>query len=249
VGYALQAQRVEETPRVIRDHELVNRAKFDRLDLTVALRRAVGHSLLAEAGLQMGSVEIEPRLGLDFEPHRDQVRALTGTLTFDRLNNKDSPSAGQSLTFSAERNLAGLGASREYWRLRLGGKLVVPLGARVTLHTDLVVGGASPGLPVYEQFRVGGPTLLPGYAREELWGAQAAALSLGCGVRLLGQTRITARVGAGGTWPTREDVSLDSLGLGFGLEARHPTPIGPAALGLGLSSSGKTQLYLSIGFQ
>lgn len=249
VGYAVQAQRVQETPRVFREHEFVNRARFDRQGVAVALRRAIGRSFLAELGLQLGSLETEARLGLDFEPRRDQVRALTAALTLDRLNNSDSPSAGESVTFSAEKNLATLGASREYWRVRLAAKVVVPIGARATLHTDLLAGTARPELPVYEQFRVGGPSLLPGYAREELWGPQAAALSIGCGIRVLGQARVTARVGAGNVWQTRGDISFHSLGLGFGLEARHPTPIGPASVGLGVTSSGRTQLYLSIGFQ
>jgi hypothetical protein len=102
--------------------------------------------------------------------------------------------------------------------------------------------------PEYDFFRVGGPELVPGRSREELWGRWAGAAGVGFGVRLGLSWRIVARAGAGNAWDRQQDVKLSDLRAGASLGAAHSTPLGPLAVDLGLGA-GRLQVSVTLGFQ
>ena len=109
-------------------------------------------------------------------------------------------------------------------------------------------GGAGSRTPVYDLFRVGGPTLLPGRSREEIWGPWAGAACLGLGVRLSPQWRLGVDVGAGNAWPERRQIRFDSLRAGGTIGVSRLTPVGPIAVGLGVGA-GDVKVYVSLGYQ
>ena len=122
------------------------------------------------------------------------------------------------------------------------------LAKRLAGQLDALAGLSGDDLPVYDWYRLGGVTLVPGYRHEELTGAQALAGALSLRYRLFGQLRLVARGGAGNVFARTEDITLDGLRWGVGVGLYHPSPIGPVSFELGVRDGGGTLLTLAIGW-
>lgn len=251
VGLGVEARLAQERPRFFRTHEFVNRARFTRKGADVFLLRPIGAAALVEAGFALGDVDTSERLGLDLPAGSDRVRLLSGTAIVDRLDDPSLPSSGFRLAISADKSPRGLGASRDYWKTRAEASFALGLGSRNVLQLHVLAGASGGDMPVYERFRLGGPVLVPGAAREELWGPQAAALGLSHSfvLRIRTRARLTSRVGAGNVWEERRQMSLGDLTPGLGLGVEQPTRIGPILVGWGIRSKGRSEWYMSLGFR
>lgn len=247
-GYQIDLVSHRDKPKFFRDGEFVNRAAFDRSHLAVSTHLPFGRSQLLEVGFRLGTVEIEPRLGLDFEIGDVDQRIVVGRFVWDDLNSLMLPKSGRMIGLEMEHDLKSLGGDVGYWRASGEGQLAVPLAERWTLETHLLY-GYSTGLPVYEEFRVGGPELIPGVDRQELWGAHAAAAGLGLSFDPFPILRLTARAGAGNAWDDFAQIRADDLILGGGLGLTVATPVGPFRLGWGAAEGGRSHIYFSVGFQ
>ncbi len=247
VGVFTRGYVLEEKPRFFRGHAYAGRAEFDRVGLAAGLQRRLGLAGLVRVGLAWDDVHTHERPGVPFATRHDRRTALLGEAAWDVLDDVALPSSGAAVAVFVERTLSRLGTSRPYWRA--GGDL----RAAAKPHRRLVVRGQAFGflsggeLPVFEQARVGGPAWMPGFHRDELWGAQALAGSVSAGVSVLGDLRVLARFGAGNVWDSRGAVGLDGLQGGFGLGLELPTRFGPIALDWGRSAGGTSRFYVSLG--
>jgi NTE family protein len=247
LGYGASLYSYSERPRVFEDGNYVNRARFDRDGARLVLRHGVKRLALFDVGITLGRVKTEPRLGIDFPEANDTVRLLSGGINYDVLDDFLYPEAGQRLLLQGDKSPAGLGASRDYWRTSLSVRVARRLGRRGVLELDAFGGLSGGDLPVYDEFRLGGPVLLPGWYEGELWGGQALAGALSYRHRLIGQLRLLARVGAGNVWDQRSEIRLGSVKPGAGLALVQPTRIGPVSLDLGIRDGGKALVTLSVG--
>jgi NTE family protein len=244
LGYYGRATLLDERPRVFRGHELAGRAEFERRLVVAGVQRAIGPAVLLRAGLAGGRVDVEPRAAL-LSNASDRVWAAEASAVWDTLDDLWLPTRGGRLEITADHTLAGFGATHRYDRVsgRARGAFKLPIGV---LQAELASSLSGGDVPVYDLFRLGGPVFLPGFHRDELWGRQAVAGTIAHSVDVA-SLRLTARVGAGGTFDQPTQIRLGALTGGFGLSVARDTPIGPIILGWGHSSQAGSRFYLSAG--
>jgi NTE family protein len=248
VGYEVRARSLDDKPRFFVDGDDVNRARFRRDDVRLALQRGIKRSWAFEAAMRLGSVTTFEEAGLDFAAGKDDVRTLEVGGAFDALDDRHYPTRQLRLAIKGDWSSRGLGATHEYWKTETEARAAIPLGERVSLQGDVFAGLSGHDLPPYELFRLGGPVLLPGYHIDELWGAQALAASLSVRYRLIKNLRVVARAGTGGVWETRADISASRLPYGFGLGLYYPTRIGPVTANVGIGRRGDVLVTFAIGY-
>jgi outer membrane protein assembly factor BamA len=100
---------------------------------------------------------------------------LDGLAVWDNLDDRWLPTRGEAISLAAEKSLTDWGASLDYWRAVAKGQFALSLGKRSLLEGQLEAGDSGGDLPVYEFHRIGGPALMPGFDRDELWGPHALA--------------------------------------------------------------------------
>jgi len=122
------------------------------------------------------------------------------------------------------------------------------LGRLLVLQADAFAGFGSDDVPVYNWYRIGGVSFIPGYHHEELKGAQALAAAVSLRCKVFGQLRVLVRGGAGNVFPTTDDITLDGLRWGVGVGAYHPSPVGAVSLEVGVRNGGGTLASLSVGW-
>jgi outer membrane protein assembly factor BamA len=247
VGYSIRAGWREERPRLIKDGVLLNRARFDRKELLLSLTRALKRTRLLQAGILLGSVETQERPAVPYPPGTDTTRTLFARYVEDSLDDLSFPTRGWRFDLAAIRSASGLGATRDYWRGQLSTRVAFPAGTRVTVEAEIFGGLSGRDLPVYDWFRLGGPVLIPGLHSDELWGPQGAGAAATASVRLDG-LRVRGRVGAGNVWPTRSEIRLNSLRVGFGLGVFYPTRFGPLGLDWGVTTDRRSLWSLTLGY-
>jgi outer membrane translocation and assembly module TamA len=141
-----------------------------------------------------------------------------------------------------------MGATHPSWRLRLEGRLGRDFASRATLQLDGLAGFSGEELQLYDDFRLGGPTLIPGYHFEELEGAQALAGALSLRLTLVGQLRLVARAGAGNVFAETSQIGFQDLRWGVGIGAVYGSRVGPISLELGVQDAGRTLVSLVVGW-
>lgn len=249
LGYRASFRAAEDKPLVYDSggNEL-GRTRFRQFRLTGSGQRAVGRDGLLDLGVVLGRSEVVTRAGIPFEERTDTVVKAAGRFVTDTLDNRFWPSGGWRLDTRGEQSIGSLGASVDYARVSLRLDGYAKVGKRGLVSAHLFGGGAGAATPVYDLFRVGGPTLIPGRSREEIWGPWAGAASLGLWARLSPQWRLGLEVGAGNAWAESGQIRLDSLRAGATIGLSRLTPVGPIAVGLGVGA-GDLKIYVSLGYQ
>jgi NTE family protein len=247
LGYVAGGEIVEERPIFYSDGDSLGRAEFLWKTAWAGAQASFGSAAVARAYLSAGRVRSEPHPGLPLETADDEHRVLGGLLAWDRLDDRDLPRAGAAASARAESSLAGLGATRDYWRVRVDGRVAWAPAKPLVVEAAAALGLSDADVPDYQLFRLGGPVFLPGRPREERWGRQmlAAALSPGFDVRGF---RLVLRAGAGNVWESRGEVSLGDLDWGVGAGVLRRTRFGPIALEGGVDQDGHGALYVSAGY-
>jgi outer membrane translocation and assembly module TamA len=196
-----------------------------------------------------GRTEVVERAGIPYAAETDTVAKGTGRLVLDTLDNRFWPSSGVRLDGRAEQSLTALGATLSYWRASFRADLFTRLKAGWILEAHAFGGaGQDESVPVYDLHRIGGPVLVPGRSRDEMWGSWAAGASLGVTLRLSSRWQVTLRGGVGQAWSDRDLIRLDSLRVGGSLGVARSTAVGPISLDLGFGA-GRVKVYVALGFQ
>jgi outer membrane protein assembly factor BamA len=216
--------------------------------VSAALQIPLKRWALVEAGAEFGHVETVAQPGVPLPDASDTVAALFAGLTIDSLDDLLWPRRGGRLAALAEWNVAGMGATHPSWRLGLEGRVGQDLGAKLTLQLDGLAGFSGEQLQAYDQFRIGGPMLIPGYHHEELKGSQAFAGALSLRYTLAGRLRLLARGGAGNVFAETSDITLSGLRWGVGVGAVYGSRVGPISLEVGVRDGGRTLVSLAVGW-
>jgi NTE family protein len=248
MGYRVSGYTFTDKPRYFDENgDELNRAKFERQGVSLALQTALERWGLLEAGARFGRVKTREQAGVPLLEANDSVGVLFAGFALDTLDDLRWPAAGGRFAAEGEWNLEGLGATHPYWRLRLEGRLGRGMGTRAALQLDGLLGLSGEDLPGYDYFRVGGPTLVPGYRFEELKGAQTLAAAVSVRYALLGPIRLVARVGAGNVFAETQDIGLEDARWGVGLGLYYPSRIGAIWLDVGVRDGGKTLVSFGLG--
>jgi NTE family protein len=248
MGYRVSAHSFTDKPRYFDENgDELNRAKFERQGVSLALRSALERWGFVEAGARFGRVKTREQVGVPLPEAKDTVAALFAAFAVDTLDDLHWPSAGGRFAAEGEWNLEGMGGTRPFWRLRLEGRLGRGFGGKAALQLDGLLGLSGEELPGYEEFRIGGPTLVPGYRFEELKGAQALAAAVSVRYTLVGSLRLVARAGAGNVFADTDDIGVEDVRWGVGAGLYAPTRIGPVWLDVGVRDGGKTLVSLGLG--
>jgi len=248
LGYQIDVEYHEEKPKFYSDKQFVNRADFDRRHVRLAGDWQLGTNHLGQAGMLIGRVSIAESLGLEYPSSVEQKRTVFARYIWDTLESLTLPRRGIRVEALGERNEESLGATSSYWRVDSTLRMARSIGP-ITFEGNARYGFSSGTLPISEWFFVGGPVLIPGAAREELWGRQAAVGSLSVGIEPLSIARVYARVGLGGVWEEPHDIGWSDAIGGFGFGATVATPLGPVQLDYGWAEAGRNRLAISIGWQ
>jgi NTE family protein len=249
MGWRATAYALVDKPRIFdAEGDELNRAKFERQGATLALQTSLERWGLLEAGARFGRVKTVPQAALPYEESSDTVSALFAGFTVDTLDDYLWPSAGARLAANAEWNVEGMGATHPSWRLRLEGRLGRNIGRRMTAQLDGLAGFSGEQLQPYDQFRIGGPMLVPGYHHEELAGSQAIAAAASLRYTLVGRLRLVGRIGAGNVFAETSQISLDDLPWGVGIGLVFTSRVGPISGQVGLRRDGTTLVSFVVGW-
>jgi outer membrane protein assembly factor BamA len=249
MGYRATAYALVDKPRIFdAEGTELNRAKFERQGVTLALQTSLERWGLVEAGARFGHVKTVPQAGVPLPEASDTVSALFAGFTIDTLDDYLWPRTGALLAAHAEWDIEGMGASHPSWRLRFDGRLGQDLGRRATVQLDGLAGFSGQQLQFYDQYRVGGPMLIPGYHHEELVGSQAIAGALSLRYTLVGRLRLVARAGAGNVFAETSEIDLDDLRWGVGIGVSYGSRVGPLSLEVGFRNGGASLVSFVVGW-
>lgn len=249
LGWRLGLRVSEDKPKLYDDSgEAIGRTRFRQQVASASIERPIGSMALVSAGLQGGHVEIDERAGVPIAPRSDTLARAVGRIVADTLDDRFFSTRGLRVDLHADQTLTGLGSDLEYGRAWGRLDAFAAFGGRGLVEIHAFGGMAGDETPEYDFFRVGGPELVPGRSREELWGRWAGAAGAGLGLRLGPSWRIVLRGGAGNAWDRRQDARLSDLRAGAGLSVAHSTRLGPLALDLGVGA-GRLHVGVALGFQ
>lgn len=248
LGYVLQGSVAEWRPRPFVDEAPLARAEFDRVALEGALQTHPLASLLLRGGFERAHVGSRAHDEAGIAEGEAELLTVGGLAVWDTLDDRWDPTHGAMVSLRADRGVRALGGDTVYWRALAAARAAVTIGRAGTLQLDALGFTSGENIPLHEQVQFGGPVLVPGVARDGLWGPHGGGIALSHRVRVVGGLQVVARAGLGGVWDERGEVSLDSArrGLGFGL--RHSSPVGPLALEWG-RQGGRSRVYVSIGYE
>lgn len=244
-------------------------------DLRVARYDVARARVGMDLGTTLGGVEV--RLGpyyghtqLDLDTGSPELSeggrndsGLRGRILYDTLDSAGAPRSGLRLSLEALSPLQAMGADVDYTRAQLNVAAAHSFGANTV--AGVLRGGTSFGaeMPYYDQFPLGGFLKLSGYANEQFRGNDMAFAGLsyyrqiaslpppiGRGLYLgasleagwLSDGIVTDPSNGGEAVLSREETRYGGS-LFFGSD----TWIGPAYLGVGLSGTGESAIYVLIG--
>ncbi len=203
------------------------------------------HSLLVSAGFRRERVWLLNDL-LTQSPNQTFDFLVTyGKVVFDNTDDRYFPRAGLRWLMDFESaNRMNVASSYVKFRAKLEGNLT--LRKRHTFTFTAFLGLSENDLPVFEQFRLGGPEDLAAFHRDERWGKSAWFGRLAYRFNLGGRWNLYAAGSMGQVAQTtlRLNVPLRTALVGFAVS----TPVGPLRLEYGWNNEERQQLYFSAGY-
>ncbi len=164
-----------------------------------------------------------------------------GQILFDNTDDRYFPNHGVRLVLNGESIVEFKPAAKPYTKIFGELNWHFPVG-RATISLNIFAGASTDGLPIYEQFRFGGPFRVPGYHRNELWSNEAQRAALGVRFKFFKIWHFI--VGASST--SMDGGKSFINGLTAGVVAA--TPVGPIRLVYGRADDNREQVYFSLGY-
>jgi NTE family protein len=236
----------------------VTRGRFGT-DLGTTLR-----GVELRAGVYLGQTDVALDTGSPELPEeRITDTGMRTRIVYDTLDSAGAPRSGVRFALESMTPLAVLGADVDYTRALFTAISAQSFGANTIAGSVKAGSSFGANMPYYDQFPLGGFLRLSGYANEQFRGNDMAFASLAYYHQIaslpppLGRgLYLGASLEAGwlsdGTVhnaKTGEDILLSPEATRFGgsLFFGSDTWIGPAYLGLGLSDTGDSTIYVLIG--
>lgn len=205
------------------------------------------------AGLEFGEDSISPRIGSTFPERHERIGRFVLDATVDRLDDGYLPSDGVRIGISAIAQEGSLGADLTFRRAQLEAQGAWPVGERGAMVADLNLGTSfGGGLPLQDQFMLGGLGRLSGFSTGTLRGDYMAMARLVYHRRLgdigwLAGTRWGVSLESGNVWMRSSDIAASSLHHAVALFIAAESPLGTLFMGLGHGQGGQDSLSLVIG--
>lgn len=212
------------------------------------------HYASMRLGVVAGDVRLEPHTDSTFSKEKFDTGGFRFRFELDQIDNVVFPTSGNNTAIEVLFSREAMGADFEYERA-IGTTLQAYTFRRNTF-VGWLWGGTDfgSGLPIYDQFELGGFLKMSGYKRGAFRGNAMGMASLADYVRVgelpagLGRLYAGLVVQAGATWMDASDADFSDLKYSgtffFGVDNR----ISPVFVGYGLGEGGEDEVYVFIGF-
>ena len=169
-----------------------------------------------------------------------------GQLIFDNTDDRYFPRSGIRFLLNGETIVEFERNAKPFTKFSGEFNWNLPLYPSQTISFNLFAGTSINGLPIYEQFRLGGANDLPGYHRDELWGDHAMFVRLNYRYKFFRRLYFQTNFSLGNVNNSRLSFKNSIGGISTGLLA--DSPLGPISILYGWSDNGREQFYLSLGY-
>ncbi|MCK5153752.1 MAG: BamA/TamA family outer membrane protein, partial [Spirochaetales bacterium] len=202
--------------------------------------------LLLMAGVRGERVWLEDNIQLSISSEILDNWNIFGRILFDNTDDKYFPRKG--VNFSFETESMGSANFSSQVSTKLVGKLDIhfPVSRNQTISTFIFAGTSINGLPVYENFKTGGPYDLPGNNRDEVWSEHVFVGKLKYRLNIFKNLYFKsgfsiANVGG-------PDLFSNNLIQGVFAGVMVDFPLGPVSLFYGWNEEDREQIYFSMGY-
>jgi NTE family protein len=256
----LRANRIFSTyltGQIRAEYSRLNRHLFDPNGKQIGQRweyRGGGFVRFGQQIARFGTVT--GKLMLEQVQYRDQSRQVQekfnlNTLSLEslveNLNRWPFPESGRRHYLEVQSAAHFLGGDVEYTKFFSSIESYFPLGGDVNYHARLTIGLSRRGLPVSEQFYMGGLHSFAGYHTDQLSGDKILLLNQELRLRLPLDMYLTGMYDAGEVYVSADQIKLRNLRHGYGFSLAYDSPIGPVELGYGAAGSNNHRVYFSAG--
>ncbi len=230
------------------DGHKIDQLKYERAIGQLCFGLQPDKKVLLNLGLRGQRVWLKENLSLSQSAVTHQYWSLYGNLLFDNRDNRYFPVKGSRLSLKGEWLLNHYSAGQNYRKVLAGLDWTVTVWKRHSLTPFTELGLSQNELPVYEKFRIGGPTILPGYHREEVWANNFAAAGVDYRFRFYKKFNFQVNWGMANIFTKRTDFQFSNFTNGMAVGLSASSPVGPVAISYGLSEKKRDQLYFSLGY-
>jgi NTE family protein len=177
-----------------------------------------------------------------------RVASLQSGLTVDTRDRFTFPTTGRMLKGTLEISSDVLSADEVFRKFEGSAEGYVKLAHRLNVHPSLALGLSQDGLPIYDEFYLGGSRSFNGYAVDELVGDKYFLSNFEVRLGPVYRTYLSFRYDAGQVFGRLEEVRLQGLRHAWGVALALDTPLGPLSIGYGRAEGKYDRLYLNMGF-
>jgi NTE family protein len=178
-----------------------------------------------------------------------QLRTITLRSLAETINRYPFPTEGKKHLFYVKFSADILGGETEFTKFFSSVESYFPLTEKLNFHPRVSIGytDTKSGLPLSENFYIGGHYSFYGYATDELAGAKALLANIELRYKLPFRLYASGRYDVGNVYSTVDQIKLGNLRQAFGLSLAYDSPIGPIDIGYGKSGVHPDRLYFDIG--
>ena len=205
--------------------------------------------LLFNLGIRGRRVWVAENTALNQPSVTYQYWSLYGNLIFDNQDHYYFPTKGGHLSLKGESVLNFYLIGQTYNKLMATLDWTISIYKRHSFTPFTEFGLSEKELPVYEKFQVGGPKIIPGYHREEIWGNNFAAIGLNYQLNFYKKLNFQANWAMAEVFNKHNEVKLSKFINGVATGLAISSPVGPIAISYGWGETNREQLYFSLGYE
>jgi NTE family protein len=173
---------------------------------------------------------------------------LFGKVIADNIDDMYFPTRGIQLILETETVLSTSSQGQYFTKLAGSFSWTRSLFLKQVITPFVKCGLSGNSLPEYEKFRVGGPTDMPGYHRQEVWGNNTIIFGLKHRIPLYKGLNFQTTLSMASMFDRLGDLDAEKFIAGISTGLAFSSPLGPVCLQYGWSGTGRNQYYLSLGY-
>ncbi len=177
------------------------------------------------------------------------LRKLIFESLFENFDQLPFPRSGNKHVFSLEFTGKFFGGDIDFTKFYTSHESYISFGKTFTYHPYLALGASRSGLPVSEQFYLGGIDSFTGFRSDQLSGDKMFIFSNELRINLPLNLYFTTRYDLGEVYISTDQIKLRNLRNAVGASISMDSPIGPFVFGYGIANQNIEQVYLHIGFK
>ncbi len=177
------------------------------------------------------------------------LRKLKFESLFENFDQLPFTRSGNKHIFRLEFVGKFVGGDIEYTKFYTSHETYIPISKSFTYHPHLALGASRSGLPISEQFYLGGLNSFTGFRKDQLSGDKMFIFSNEIRLNLPLNIYFTARYDLGEVYNSTDQIKLRNLRNAVGASLSLDSPIGPFTFGYGIVNQDLENVYLHIGFK